>query len=174
MTMVAVRAAATGRVSPPAMRATTEAVEGSKVRLSVEVDEAEFERALNDTVRKLSKEMRVPGFRPGKVPRQVLEARMGGAGSLRSEALREALPEFYARAIAETEVDPIAPPDIDITAGEESGGIEFDAVVQVRPSVAIPGYAGLQVTVPTLKVPDDQVDAQVDRLREHDGELVEV
>ena len=73
---------------------------------------------------------------------------MGGAGASRSEALREALPEFYARAIAETEVDPIAPPDIDITAGEESGGIEFDAVVQVRPSVAIPGYAGLQVTVP--------------------------
>jgi trigger factor len=156
------------------MRATAEAVEGSKVRLSVQVEESEVDDALEATVKKLSREVRVPGFRPGKVPRRVLEARLGGAGSLRSEALREALPEFYARAIAETEVDPIAPPDIDITAGEESGGIEFDAVVQVRPSVAIPGYAGLQVTVPSLKVPDDQVDAQVDRLREHDGELVEV
>jgi trigger factor len=156
------------------MRATAEAVEGSKVRLSVQVEESEVDDALEATVKKLSREVRVPGFRPGKVPRRVLEARLGGAGSLRSEALREALPEFYARAIAETEVDPIAPPDIDITAGEESGGIEFDAVVQVRPSVAIPGYAGLQVTVPALKVPDDQVDAQVDRLREHDGELVEV
>lgn len=156
------------------MRATAEAVEGSKVRLSVQVDESEVDDALEATVKKLSREVRVPGFRPGKVPRRVLEARLGGAGSLRSEALREALPEFYARAIAETEVDPIAPPDIDITAGEESGGVEFDAVVQVRPSVAIPGYAGLQVTVPALSVPDDQVDAQVDRLREHDGELVEV
>ena len=156
------------------MRATAEAVEGSKVRLSVEVDESEVDRALEQTVRKLSREVRVPGFRPGKVPRQVLEARMGGSGSLRIEALREALPEFYARAVAETEVDPIAPPDIDITAGEESGAVAFDALVQVRPVVAIPGYAGLQVTVPSLKVDDADVDAQVDRMRESDGELVEV
>jgi trigger factor len=156
------------------MRATAEAVEGSKVRLSVQVDESEVDRALEQTVRKLSREVRVPGFRPGKVPRQVLEARMGGSGSLRTEALREALPEFYARAIAETEVDPIAPPDIDITAGEDSGGVEFDALVQVRPIVAIPGYAGLEVTVPSLKVADEEVDRQVDRLRESDGELVEV
>ena len=126
------------------MRATAEAVEGSKVRLSVEVDEAEIDAALDETVRKLAKEVRVPGFRPGKVPRQVLEARMGGSASLRGEALREALPDFYAQAVAETELDPIAPPDIDITAGEESGAVAFDALVQVRPTVAIPGYAGLR------------------------------
>ena len=172
--MVAVREVTTGRVCPPAMRATAEAVEGSKVRLSVQVDESEVDRALEQTVRKLSREVRVPGFRPGKVPRQVLEARMGGSGSLRTEALREAMPEFYARAVAETEVDPIAPPDIDITSGEESGAVAFDALVQVRPTVAIPGYAGLQVTVPSLQVADQEVDAQVDRLRESDGELVEV
>ncbi len=156
------------------MCATAEAVEGSKIRLSVQVDESEIDDALEQTVRKLAREVRVPGFRPGKVPRRVLEARMGGAGSLRSEALREALPEFYARAVAETEVDPIAPPDIDITAGEESGAVEFDAVVQVRPTVAIPGYAGLEVTIPSWTVADEEVDAQVDRLRESDGELVEV
>ena len=156
------------------MRATAEAVEGSKVRLSVEVDESEVDRALEQTVRKLSREVKVPGFRPGKVPRQVLEARMGGSASLRTEALREALPEFYARAVAETEVDPIAAPDIDITSGEEHGPVAFDAVVQVRPIVAIPGYAGLEVTIPSLKVTDEEVDAQVDRLRESDGELVEV
>jgi len=156
------------------MRATAEAVEGSKVRLSVEVDESEMDRALEQTVRKLSREMRVPGFRPGKVPRRVLEARMGGSASLRGEALREALPEFYARAVAETELDPIAPPDIDITAGEESGAVAFDALVQVRPTVAIPGYAGLEITIPSLAVADEQIDAQVDRLRENDGELVEV
>jgi trigger factor len=156
------------------MRATAEPVEGSKVRLSVEVDEAEIDRALEQTVRKLSREIRVPGFRPGKVPRQVLEARLGGAGSLRAEALREALPEFYAQAVADTEVDPISPPDIDITAGEEGGPVAFDAVVQVRPIVAIPGYAGLTVSVPSLEVKEDQIDAQVDRLRENDGELIVV
>jgi trigger factor len=156
------------------MRATTEALEGSRVRLSVQVDESEVDRALEQTVRKLSREVRVPGFRPGKVPRRVLEARLGGSASLRSEALREALPEFYARAVAEAELDPIAPPEIDITAGEESGGVEFDALVQVRPTVSIPGYANLEVTVPSLAVAEEDVQAQVDRLRENDGELVEV
>src|SRR5579875_591829 len=128
------------------MRATAEALEGSKVRLSVEVDESEFDRAVEQTFRKLAREVRVPGFRPGKVPRRVLEARLGGPGALRSEALRDALPDFYARAVVETEVDPIAPPEIEITAGEESGAVTFDALVQVRPTVAIPGYAGLEVT----------------------------
>ncbi len=156
------------------MRATAEALEGSKVRLSVQVDESEIDKALEQTVRKLAREVRVPGFRPGKVPRQVLEARMGGAGTLRTEALRDALPEFYARAVVETELDPIAPPDIDITAGEESGAVEFDALVQVRPTVAIYGYNGLEVTIPSWTVNDEEIDAQVDRLRESDGELVEV
>ena len=132
------------------MRATAEPLEGNLVRLSVEVDEPEFDRALGDVVRSLAQQVRVPGFRPGKVPRKVLEARMGGAGALRAEALRESLPDFYARAVVDTEVDPIAPPEIDITGGEDGGAVSFDAVVQVRPLVAIPGYDGLQVTLPGL------------------------
>ena len=63
-------------------------MEGNLVRLSVEVDEPEFDKALGDVVRALAQQVRVPGFRPGKVPRKVLEARMGGAGALRAEALR--------------------------------------------------------------------------------------
>src|SRR5271165_68052 len=105
------------------MRATAEPLEGNLVRLSVEIDEPEFDRALGDVVRALARQVRVPGFRPGKVPRRVLEARMGGAGALRAEALREALPDFYAQAIVDTEVDPIAAPEIDITSGEESGPV---------------------------------------------------
>jgi trigger factor len=156
------------------MRTAVESVEGNKVRLSVDLDEPEIDRALDEVVRTLSRQARVPGFRPGKVPRRVLEARMGGAAALRAEALREALPDFYARAVADSEVDPIAPPEIDITAGEESGPVSFDALVEVRPLVAIPGYAGLKVTVPSPLVTDADVDAQVDRLRENDGELVAV
>ena len=153
------------------MRATTEPLEGNLVRLSVEIDEPEFDKALVDVVRTLGSQIRVPGFRPGKVPRKVLEARMGGAGALRAEALREALPDFYARAVVDSEIDPIASPEIDITAGEDSGAVSFDAVVQVRPLVSIPGYVGLQVTLPGLAVTDEDVDRQVDRLRENDAEL---
>jgi trigger factor len=113
----------------------------------------------------------VPGFRPGKVPRKVLEARMGGAGALRAEALRESLPDFYAQAVVDSEIDPIASPEIDITSGEDGGAVSFDAVVQVRPLVSIPGYDGLQVTLPGVIVTDEDIDRQVDRLRENDAEL---
>jgi trigger factor len=156
------------------MRATAAPEEGNKVRLSVEIDEAEIDKALDEVMRRLSREVRVPGFRPGKVPRRVIEARMGGATALRGEALREALPDFYARAVTDTEVDPIDQPEIDITSGDESGPVAFDAVVLVRPTVAIPGYQGLVVTLPSLEVTEEEVTSQIDRLRATSGELVEV
>src|SRR6202167_1600603 len=131
-------------------------MEGNLVRLSVEVDEPEFDKALGNLVRTLASQVRVPGFRPGKVPRKVLEARMGGAGALRAEALRESLPDFYAQAVVDTELDPSAQPEIDIPAGENAGAVSFDAVVQVRPLVAIPGYDGLSVTLPGLVVTEDE------------------
>jgi trigger factor len=156
------------------MRATAAPEEGNKVRLSVEIDEAEMDEALDEVMSRLARDLRVPGFRPGKVPRRVIEARMGGASALRGEALREALPDFYARAVTDTEVDPIDQPEIDITAGDESGAVSFDAVVLVRPTVAIPGYQGLVVTLPSLEVTEEEVAAQIDRLRATSGELVEV
>ncbi len=146
-------------------------MEGNLVRLTVEIDEPEFDQAMGDVVRTLARQVRVPGFRPGKVPRRVLEARMGGAGALRAEALREALPDFYARAVVDTELDPITQPEIDITGGEDSGAVSFDAVVQVRPLVSIPGYDGLQVTLPGLGVQEEEIQQQIDRLRENDAEL---
>jgi len=153
------------------MRATAEPVEGNRVRLSVEVDEGEIDEALDATVRRLARQVRVPGFRPGRVPRPVLEARLGGAVALRQQALSDALPDLYARAVIDTELDPIAAPEIDITSGEEGGPITFDAVVEVRPTVAIPGYKGLVVTLPSPAVTDEDVDRQLDRLREQSGEL---
>jgi trigger factor len=146
-------------------------MDGNLVRLTVEIDEPEFDEAMGDVVRTLARQVRVPGFRPGKVPRRVLEARMGGAGALRAEALREALPDFYARAVVDTELDPITQPEIDITGGEDGGAVSFDAVVQVRPLVSIPGYDGLQVTLPGLGVQEEEIQQQIDRLRENDAEL---
>jgi trigger factor len=153
------------------MRATAAPMEGNRVRLSVEIDESEIDEALNTTVRRLARDVRVPGFRPGRVPRPVLEARLGGAEVLRQQAISDALPDLYARAVVDTEVDPIAAPEIDITSGEESGPVTFDALVEVRPTVAIPGYRGLVVTVPRTEPTDEEVEAQLDRLREQSGEL---
>ena len=153
------------------MRATTEPLEGNKIRLSVEVEETEVDRAVDDMVRTLSRRARVPGFRPGKVPRRVLEARMGGIVAIREEAIREALPDFYAQAVTDVEADPIAPPSIDIKSGEEAGPVVFEATVEVRPIVSVPGYAGLAVTIPSPEVSEEDVQEQVDRLLETDAEL---
>ena len=156
------------------MRATSEVAENNRVKLTVEVDESEIEGALTSVVRSIGQSARIPGFRPGKVPRKVLEARMGGAGALRSEAIREALPDFYAQAVTETEIDPINSPEIDITSGEESGPVVFEALVEIRPTVSVAGYQGLTATIPSPELTDADVEAQIDRLRENDGELVDV
>ena len=153
------------------MRATAAPVEGNRVRLSVEIDESEVDAALDTTVKRLSRDVRVPGFRPGRVPRPVLEARMGGAEALRQQAISDALPDLYAQAVVDTEVDPISAPEIDITSGEAGGPLTFDALVEVRPTVSIAGYAGLVVTVPGIDVSDEEIDSQVDRIREQSGEL---
>ncbi len=155
------------------MRATAAPQADNTVRLSVEIDEAEIDEALAAVTARLAREVRVPGFRPGKVPRRVIEARLGGPAALRGEAIREALPDFYARAVSDTDLDPIDQPTIDITSGDESGGVSFDAVVLVRPTVAIPGYQGLAVTLPSLEVTDEEVTEQIDRLRATSGELAE-
>jgi trigger factor len=155
------------------VKTSVEPLEGNKVRLSVEVDEVEFDEALDAAFRRIAKEVRIPGFRPGKAPRKILEARVG-VEAARQEALRESLPQYYAKAVGEHDVDVIAPPEIDITGGEAAGPLAFDAVVEVRPRITVPGYGGLRVEVPSPEADEAAVDAQVDRLRAQSGELVPV
>ena len=88
------------------MRATSEVLDDNKVRIAVEIDEAEVEVALASTAKQLARDVRIPGFRPGRAPRPVVEARIGGPKALRDEALRELLPDYYARALSATEVEP--------------------------------------------------------------------
>src|SRR5690606_1867362 len=148
-------------------------LEGNKVKLSVEVDEEEFDKAITAAYRKIAREVRIPGFRPGKAPRKVLEKRLGTQIG-REQALNDALPEYYARAIIEHDVDAIDAPQIDITSGAEEGPVSFEAVVEVRPKVQVPGYEGLRVQIARPEVGDDEVDAQIDRMREVQATFADV
>ena len=152
------------------MDTSIEALEGNKVRLRVAVPASEFEAAIDAAFRKLAREVRIPGFRPGKAPRRILENHLG-TELAREQALRDALPEYYAQAVSAEALDTIAPPEIDITAGQESGDVEFDAVVEVRPQPQISGYQGLKITVPVPPLTEDDVDAQVNGLRERFADL---
>ena len=154
------------------MKSSVEPLEGNKVKLSVNIDEAEFDRDIDQAFRKIAREVRLPGFRNGKAPRRVLEARIGLAPA-REQALRDAIPEYLAKAVREHDVDLIATPEVEITGGEEEGPVAFDATLEVRPEVTVPGYGGLRVELPSPAATDAEVDEAVTaELRRH-GELAD-
>ena len=152
------------------MKSTLETLEQNKVKLLVDIEESEFEKDLDEAFKRISKEIKLPGFRQGKAPRKVLEARIG-AQHARDEAFRSALPNYYTKAVIEHEVDVIAPPEFDIKAGQETGTVTFEAVVQIRPSIEVAGYGGLEVEVPALEVDDSDVSEAIDTIRKQTSEL---
>ena len=142
------------------------------VKLSIVIDEAEFDRDIEQAFRKIGREARLPGFRAGKVPRKVLEARIGIAAA-RDEALRDAVPSYLAQAVREHDVDLIATPEVEITGGADSGDVSFDAVCEVRPVITVPGYGGLRVELPSPKATQDEIDEAVDAERRRQGSLID-
>ena len=154
------------------MQATIEALENNRVKVSVAVPADEFDKAIDAEYSKIAKDVRIPGFRPGKAPRRFLESRLGPDVG-RQQALQDSLGGYYAEAVVQNEVDVIAPPEINITSGQDHGDVEFEAVVEVRPVVHLVGYQGLRVTVPNPAVDDAAVDDQVDALRTRFGDLTE-
>ncbi len=157
------------------MKSTVENIEEAPgkrvVKLSLTVEEAEFDRDIDQAFRKIAQEVRLPGFRNGKVPRKVLEARIGIAPA-REQALRDAIPQYLANAVREHDIDLIATPQVEITAGESEGPVSFDATCEVRPEITVPGYGGLRVELPSPVADDDDVDRALRaELRRH-GDLV--
>ena len=162
---------ATGTLDP--VKSVVEPLDDNRVRLTVEVPEAEMEAAVDDAFKRLAREIRMPGFRPGRAPRKLLEAQLG-SGAGRSEALRTSVPEYYAQAVIEHDVDVIDSPEIEIIDGQESGPVSFGAVVEVRPSVSIAGYEGLRLEIPSPVSDDAETEAEIDRFRQTFAELAPV
>lgn len=154
------------------MKSSVEPLEGNKVKVYVEVDEAEFESDIEAAFRAIAREIKMPGFRNGKAPRKLLEARIGLAPA-REQALRDSIPSYLTKAVREHDVDLIATPSIEITGGQDEGGVEFEAECEVRPEITVPGYGGLRVEIESPDVSDDDVNEAVDaELRGH-GTLVD-
>lgn len=154
-----------------AVRTTVEPLERHKVKLHVEVDAQTFSQAVDAATRKLASEVRLPGFRKGKVPRRLLEARLGPE-ALRDEALKSAIPDYYEEALRAEAIDAVSAPEIENLSAEAGADVSFDAVVEVRPKVDLGEWkTEVSVTVPDPEATDEQVAAQLDRLREQFGEL---
>jgi len=155
------------------VKTTVEELDDNKVKLSVEVEAEEFEVEVEKAFKKIARDVRLPGFRKGKVPRKVLEARFG-TGVARGQALEDSIPDFFFTALGEHEVDMIGPPEYDITSGMEEGDVAFDAVVEVRPEVEISGYDAITVEIPAPEPTDEEIQERIDSFLGQFGELASV
>ena len=160
----------TGTGTLAAVQSSVETLTENRVKLTVELDEKEFETEIEAAFKRIAREVRVPGFRPGRAPRRLLEAQLGHQAG-RAEALRSSLPDFYARAVVEHDIDVIDAPDIEITEGSESGPVSFDAVVDVRPIIEVSGYDRLNVQIPSPVVDEAEITEEIDRFRQQFAEL---
>jgi trigger factor len=153
------------------VRSTLEPVEPTKVKINVVVDPDELGPAIERTARRLGREVKVPGFRKGKVPRQVLEARIGREALIAEAIEHEAVPEFYAKALDEHGVEPLSRAKVEPPDYQDGEPLEFSATVEVKPEIELPDYRGIQVERPSIEVTDEQVDSQIDQLRERFAQL---
>ncbi|MGH8908760.1 MAG: trigger factor [Egibacteraceae bacterium] len=152
------------------VQATVEQVDDTTVKLTVTVEADRVRRALDHAARELSATMKVPGFRPGRVPRKVLERRIG-TRALVDEAVRDSLPSFYAEAVAAVRLPVVGDPSFDVSTFEDGKDAEFTVTVEVRPTIEVPDYMSLQVTHPDWEVTDDEVAHELDGMRERFSEL---
>jgi trigger factor len=152
------------------MPSTLEETGKHSVKLTVEVPADEFKRDLDKTYRQVAKSVKVPGFRKGHVPRQVIDAQVG-PGAVMQTFLEDALPIYYREAVREHELAPISDPEIEIEKAEEGDRLVFTANVEVRPRITLTDYKGVKVERPPAEVTDAEVEEQLDHLRDRFAEL---
>jgi trigger factor len=148
------------------MKTSVQELPDSRVRVDVDVDADDVNRRVERAARGLGGELRVPGFRKGKVPARVVIQRVG-RDAVMEEALREALPEWYERALLEAGVTPVGDPKLDVSGLPQEGEpLSFSIEVAVRPKAKLGEYKGLEVGKVEPEVPEEAVSAELERLRD--------
>jgi trigger factor len=152
------------------VKSTVENLSPTRVKLAVEVPFDELKSSVDEAYKAIASQVRVPGFRPGKVPARIIDQRVGRAAVL-EEAINKALPKAYSDAVRETGVKALGQPEIAVTNLEDNERLAFTAEVDVRPEISVPAYEGLAVTVDDAVVSDEEVDEQFEALRTRFGTL---
>ncbi|GAB9258719.1 trigger factor [Ligilactobacillus animalis] len=140
-------------------------------KLTFEIEPAKIKEGLDTAFNRVKKTLNVPGFRKGKVPRQIFN-KMFGEESLYQDALNAVLPEAYANAVAESNIKPVAQPEIDVESMEKDSTWVLTAKVTVEPEVKLGQYKDLEVKAQSTEVTDEEVDAEIKKLQEQQAELV--
>jgi trigger factor len=155
------------------VKSAVETLSPTRAKLTVEVPFEELKPSLDAAYKKVAQQINVPGFRRGKVPPAVID-RQVGRGVVLDQAINEVVPDKYIEALQENSLEPLAQPEIEVTKFEDNDVLEFTAEVDVKPDFELPAYDGVEAQVEDLEVTDEDVDEQVEALRERFGTLVDV
>jgi trigger factor len=154
------------------MQTTVETTDPHTVKLTIEVPEDEFGKDLDRTYRTIANQIKIPGFRKGKVPKQIIDTQIGKDAIL-EEFVNSSVPSYFRKAVAEEDLAPITDPDIDVQQLEPGKPFVFSATVEVRPRLSFEesDYTGISVTKPSVDVSEEEIDDWLERLRERFSEL---
>jgi trigger factor len=155
------------------VKSAVETLSPTRAKLTVEVPFEELKPSLDAAYKKVAQQVNVPGFRKGKVPQAVLD-RQGYRGFALDEAINDVLPKKYIEAIQENELEPLAQPDIEVTKFEDNEPLEFTAEVDVKPQITLPAYDGIEAEVEDVAVADEDIEEQIQSLRERFATLNDV
>ncbi|MBB6633879.1 trigger factor [Cohnella thailandensis] len=155
------------------MKATWEKIEKNVGLLEVEIDAEQVSGALDKAFKKVVQKVNVPGFRKGKVPRSIFEARFG-VESLYQDAIDILLPDAYSEAVDQTGIVPVDRPSVDVEQFEKGQAFKFKAKVTVKPEVKLGEYKGLEAPAADAEVTEEEVNAELNRLQQRHAELVVV
>ncbi|MEY2663961.1 MAG: hypothetical protein RIR35_769 [Actinomycetota bacterium] len=155
------------------MKSAVESISATRVRISIDVDFNELEPHVKRAYQSISERIVIPGFRKGKVPRAMIDQRVG-RGAVLDEAINNALPDFYSQAARENDVLVVGRPTVDIKELKDNELVKFEVEVDIRPEISLPDFSKLEVTVEDAVVTDKDVEEQLEALRIRFGTLTNV
>ncbi len=155
------------------MKSAVESISATRVRISIDVDFNDLEPHVKRAYQSISERIVIPGFRKGKVPRAMIDQRVG-RGAVLDEAINNALPEFYTQAARENDVLVVGRPTVDIKELKDNELVKFEVEVDVRPEVTLPDFSKIEISVDDVAVSDKDVEEQVEALRIRFGTLTTV
>ena len=155
------------------MKSVVESLSPTRVRITIDVDFKDLEPHVSVAYETLAHQVSIPGFRKGKVPRQLIDQRVG-RGTVLNEAINNGLPDFYSKAAREHDVLAVGRPSIDIKELKDNEVVKFEVEVDIRPEVTLPDFSSIELSVDDVVVTDKDVDDQVEVLRTRFGTLTTV
>lgn len=155
------------------MKSAVESLSPTRVRISIDLDFKDLEPHVATAYQTLSQQVSIPGFRKGKVPRQLIDQRVG-RGNVLNEAINTALPEFYTKAARENDVLVVGRPTVDIKELKDNELVKFEVEVDIRPEIKLPDFSTIELSVSDVEVTEKDVDEQIEALRVRFGTLTTI